>query len=171
MQVGEVCEAIMEQTNDLDLLLTLNPNGWSTFVLFIKDKTIDIPITHVFGDPYSDLIQALSSLIEGEKKVSFFWYAEPGGHRIELQKIMTRQHKVIVSISEFQESFCDDPKEYELIIEFELKLNHLITLFYLQLHKTHVLLRDTEFAKDRMNDFPFREFHQFENLVISFLEL
>ncbi|MDH4473665.1 MAG: hypothetical protein QE487_13730 [Fluviicola sp.] len=161
----------MEQSNDIDLLLTLNPNGWSTFFLFVKDKTINFSITHVFGDPYSDLIQALSSLIKGEKKVSFYWYAEPGGHRIELQKIMTSQHKVIFSISEFQESFSDEPKEFELKIEFELKLKQLTTLFYLQLHKTYVLLRDSEFAKNRMNDFPFREFHQFEKLASYFLQL
>lgn len=160
----------MEQNDDIDLLLTLNPNGWSTFFLFVKDKTIIFSITHVFGDPYSDLIRALSRLINGEKNASFFWYAEPGGHRIELQKIMIRQHKVILTISEFQESFGNEPKEFELKIEFELKLKQLITLFYLQLYKTHVLLRDSEFAKKRKNDFPFLEFHQFEKLATSFLQ-
>ena len=62
----------MEQQDDIDILLTLNPHGWSTCSFFIREKTVEFTITHIFGDPYSDLIKALSDLIKGEESASFF---------------------------------------------------------------------------------------------------
>ena len=161
----------MEQTDNIDILLTLNPHGWSSCFLFVRDKTFEFVITHVFSDPYSDLIQALSNLISGQKDTTFYWYGEPGGHRFEIKKLMTQQDKVIVSINEFSELIYEEPKEYELTVTFEIKWRQLIAIFYLQLQKTHFLLRDKQFSENRAKNFPFQEFHKFEKLAKPFLDL
>jgi hypothetical protein len=159
----------MGQTDDIDILLTLNPHGWSSCFLFVREKTFEFVITHVFSDPYSDLIQALSNLINGQKEVTFYFYGEPGGQRFEVKKITTKQDKVVVSINEFAELFYQEPKDYDLIITFEVKLTQLIAVFYFQLQKTHLLLRDKEFSENRAINFPFQEFHKFEKLAKLFL--
>ncbi|TAE69513.1 MAG: hypothetical protein EAZ85_12915 [Bacteroidetes bacterium] len=161
----------MEQNDDIDILLTLNPNGWSSCFLFVRNKVFDFAITHVFSDPYLDLIQALANLIRGEKDTTFYWYCEQGGYKFEIKKLMTQQDTVIVSINEFSELFYSEPKEYELIVTFEIKLKQLITIFYLQLQKTYFLLRDKQFSENRAKNFPFQEFHKFEKLVKPFLGL
>lgn len=161
----------MEQTDDIDVLLTLNSHGWSSCFLFIKYKTFEFTITHVFNDPYSDLIQALTNLINGQNEETFYFYGEPGGNRFEVKKIMTQQNKVIVSIYEFLELFYEEQKDYDLTIAFEIKLKQLIAIFYLQLQKTHILLKDKQYSKNRANDFPFHEFNKFEKLAKSFLDL
>jgi hypothetical protein len=160
----------MKQTDDIDILLTLHPHGWSSCFLFVRDKTFEFSITHVFSDPYSDLIQALSNLINGQKDVTFYFFGEPGGQRFEIKKLMTEQHKVLVSINEFSESFDEEPKKYDSTITFEIKLRQLIAIFYLQLQKTYLLLRDKQFSENRANDFPFQEFHKFEKLAKPFLD-
>ncbi|SIS38174.1 hypothetical protein SAMN05421768_10670 [Chryseobacterium joostei] len=158
----------MEQTDDIDILLTLNPHGWSTCFLVDKGKAYEFTITHVFSDPYFDLIQVLTSLINGQKFATLFWYGEPGGHRFEF----TTQHDIIlVSVDEFGETFDEEPKLCQLMFLFEIKLKQLITIFYLQLQKTRILLLDKNFAENRERDFPFQEFHKFERLVKQFLDL
>lgn len=161
----------MEQTDNIDILLTLNPHGWSSCFLFVRDKTFEFAITHIFSDPYADLIQALSNLVNGQKETSFYFYDEPGGQRFEIKRIMTQQNKVIVSINEFTELFYEEPKQFNLIISFEIKLKQLIAIFYFQLQKTHLLLQDKEFSESRTTNFPFQEFHKFEKLAKLFLDI
>ncbi|WP_338792576.1 hypothetical protein [Bernardetia sp. MNP-M8] len=161
----------IEQTDNIDILLTLNSHGWSSCFLFIRNKTFEFTITHVFSEPYLDLIQALSNLINGQKDITFYWYGEPGGCRFEINKIMTQQDKVIVSINEFGESFYEEPKKYDLMVTFEIKVKQLISIFYFQLQKTHFLLQDKQFSENRQKDFPFQEFHKFEKTVKQFLNL
>ena len=161
----------MEQTDDIDIILTLNQHRWSTCSFFIREKTLECTITHVFGDPYVDLINALSALVSGQNNVCFFWYGEPGGNRISIDRIATQQHKVIVTIDDFGESFPEEPKSFDLQLKFEVKLKQLITLFYFQLQKTHSLLQDKQYARDRGNDFPFQIFHQFDRLAKPFINI
>lgn len=84
---------------------------------------------------------------------------------------MTQQNKVIVSINEFTELFYEEPKQFNLIISFEIKLKQLIAIFYFQLQKTHLLLQDKEFSESRTTNFPFQEFHKFEKLAKLFLDI
>lgn len=158
----------MEQQDDIDILLTLNPHGWSTCLFFIKEKTVEYSITHIFGDPYFDLMKAISDLIKGEESATFFWYGEPGGEKIEMTKIKDQQHKIIVTSESFDGDFYEEPKAFELTVKFEIKLKQIVTLFYFQLKKTYTLLKDRQFAENRANDFPFQEFQNFERLVLSY---
>jgi len=159
----------MTQTDDFDILLTVNSHGWTNCFLSVKDKKIDLAITHVFGDPYVDLINSLSTLIDGQDNVNFFWYGEPGGHKFEVQKNMTKRDWVTVSIFEFGESFHEEPKSYDLVMDFEVKLKQLVTIFYFQLKKIQLLLQDKQYAKDRAGNFSFEMFHQFERLVKPYI--
>ncbi|MDI3319268.1 hypothetical protein [Pinibacter soli] len=161
----------MEQTDDIDIILTLNPHGWSTCYFYISDKTFEFTITHVFNDPYTDLISALSALLNGQDDVSFFWLGEPGGQRIKISRLSSQQHKALVTIEDFGESFHEEPKSFDLKLEIEMKIKQLITLFYFQLCKTNALLQDTRFAKDRAKEFPFQAFHQFDRLVKSYMNI
>ena len=158
----------MYQEDEIDILFKLNPHGWSTCVLYIMDKTIEFTITNIFGEPIIDLIKALSDLMKGQNKVSFFWFGEPGGEKIEMNRILTEQHKIIFTASGFKEAFGDEPKDFDLTIQFEIKLKQLVTIFYLQLRKIYLLLKDKKFAENRANDFPYQEFRKFELLVFQY---
>lgn len=77
----------------------------------------------------------------------------------------------MVSITQFDENFYKEQKQYSLMITFDIKLKQLITILYLQLKKTHFLLRDKQFSENRSHDFPFQEFHKFEKTAKQFLDI
>lgn len=159
----------MEERDDIDFILTLNGHGWSSFYLFTKDSNIKVSITHIFTNPYAELMQALSGLVIGNNSATFTWYDEPGGQKWDIQRIVTAQHKVVVTITEFSELFSGKPQSFKPIFTFEMKLKQLLTIFYLQLQKTFYLLQDKEFAATRKDDFPIHDFGIFDKLVRPFL--
>ena len=159
----------MKETDDIDILLTLHPYGWSTCYIFIEGKKFELTISHVFGDPYFDLITALTDIINNQKEVSFIWYGEPGGEQIEINEIKDRRDKVNVLINGFNESFGEEIKDLEKTVGFNIKKKHLITLFFLQMKKIFFLLKDRKYSVNRQNDFPFQEYLKFESLVLMYL--
>lgn len=126
-------------------------------------------ISHVFGDPYIDFMDALTKLIKGNNNSTFYWYREPGGEKFEIKRLFEGRDKVCVSITGFNESYEFEIKEYKKIVEFEIKLKNLLTVAYFQLKKTFLLLKDKDYAKDRQKDFPFEDFIKFEQIVKEFL--
>ena len=162
--------SIIEQSDDIDLILILNPHSWSTCFLFVKGKTIEFRITHVFGDPYSDLMLGLLAIVNGQESVTFFWYDEPGGEKIEISRVRSQINQIQVMINRFEEVFSKEHQYYKLTIDFEISLKQLVTIFYFQLKKTAFLLQNKEFAETRAKDFPFQEFHKFERLIKQYLD-
>ncbi|MFD2521040.1 hypothetical protein [Emticicia soli] len=160
----------MSQSDDIDLMLTLNPDGWSTCILLINGRIIETFITHVFGDPYYDLIRAIIDLLKGQETVTLFWFSEPGGEKIEITRHKTQQHKVNVTINGFSESWSKSPKELHLIVAFEIQFKQLISLFYFQLKKTSLLMQEKDFAKAR-DYFPYKDFYELESLIKEYLNV
>jgi len=161
----------MYQSDDIDIILNLRLHGWSMFLISLLDKTIEFDITHVFDDPYENLITALTELINGSNSVSIYWYSEPGGHKIEINRQMTAQHKLIVSIHFFHEGYGRQPREFDEVVQFEIKQRHLVSLFYTQLLKTSLLLQDKEYAKDRTGELPAHTFYKFQQIVKEYLKM
>ncbi|GAL87359.1 hypothetical protein MYP_4589 [Sporocytophaga myxococcoides] len=123
----------MQNTDDIDLILTMNPHGWSTCWIFIGGNSYEVTITHVFGDPYYDFIKALSNLIEGQESASFFWSGEPGGEKFELRRIKERKHMLHVEVLGFKETYGEKIKEFTPAVEFEIPLKRFVIIAYLQL--------------------------------------
>lgn len=161
---------MLEKTDDIDLFLTLHPNRWSSCWIYVNGKNFELAITHVFGNPYSDFISALSRLIDGHKEVSFFWYREPGGERIEIKRIKD-QHMINITVDRFYESFGEEIKDFEKTVDFEIKQKAFLCIAYLQLKKIELLLKDKTYAKERGREFPFTEFKKFELKAKEYLEL
>ncbi|MGV3611324.1 MAG: hypothetical protein ACO1N0_10270 [Fluviicola sp.] len=163
----------MNRTIEIDFLLTLDGHGWSTCWIVIPDKQpIELTITHAFyRDPYVDLMDALSRLIKGESLVSFFWYGEPGGERIEIERNPEQHHLLNVRIDGFYESFADEITDFAPTIHFEMKKSQFIVQFYFQLKKIETLLREPSFAKERAGDFAPERFKEFELEVKNYLKL
>ena len=157
-------------TNNIDLILTLHSHGWSTCKIFNNGSIYEMVISHVFGEPYTDFINSLTKLINGSDKATFFWYREPGGEKIEINRLIDKK-EIHIDIFEFRESFGEDIKNFEKTLEFEIKLKNFIILAYLQLKKTFLLLKDKDFAKDRQKDFPFNDFIKFEEIVKIYLAI
>lgn len=154
----------MNRTDEIDFILKLDTHGWSTCWIVIPDKQpIELTITHAFyRDPYVDLMDALSQLMKGESLVSFFWYGEPGGERIEIERNPEQHHLLRVRIDGFYESYGEEIKDFEPTIHFEIKQRQLLLQFYFQLKKIESLLQDPSFAKNRQGDFPLEQFKAFE---------
>lgn len=161
----------MQETNDIDFILTLHPHGWSTCWIVIHGDKYELIISHVFGDPYIDFMEALTKLIKGNNNSTFYWYREPGGEKFEIKRLSDRRDKVCVSITGFNESYGSEIKDYKKTVEFEIKLENLLIVAYFQLKKIFLLLKDKDYAKDRQKDFPFEDFIKFEQIVKEFLVL
>jgi hypothetical protein len=161
----------MEKTDDIDLMLILNPHGWTTCFISIKNEIVELEITQVFGNPFFDLMESLMNIIDNKTETEFYWYGEPGGNRIRISELMTQQNKVNIVIEEFEESFGKEVKNYEPKMNFEIKIKHLLILFYNQLKKIEMLMRDTEYSNKRKNDFPNKQFHKFERKFTEFINM
>jgi len=159
----------MGKTDDVDLMLILNPHGWGTCLFFIESKITIVDLTLTFGNPFIDLIQSLENIINNQNETEFYWFGEPGGNRIRINKIINQQNKVNVSIEEFDEEFGEKIEDYETKVSFEIKTKHLLILFYNQLKKTEMLMKGTEYASKRKNDFPFDEFKKFETNYTEYI--
>ena len=157
----------MIQTDEFDVLLMIRPHGWSDFFLLVNYERFEYSISHVFSSPFFDIINVLSDLIKQQKETSFIWYGEPGGVKFELQRIISEQNKIVVSVHEFRESHGYEPK-YDSVIEFEIKIKQLVTVLYCQLKKNFMLLNDRQFANNR-DGYDLKDFHNFEKSIIEFL--
>lgn len=161
----------MKKTDDIDLFLTLHPHGWSTCWIYVDDRKIELTITHVLGDPYVDLMRAVTQLLDKAKETMFFFYGETGGERIGIKRIMDRQHMLNVKVDGFYETYGEQIKDFEETIEFEIKERSLVTMVYFQLKKIETLLIDKSYASTRGNNFPFNEFRMFEKRIKSYLQM
>ncbi|WP_343632921.1 hypothetical protein [Fluviicola sp.] len=157
--------------NTPDFLLTLNSHGWSTCWIVADGRPVELAMSFAFSDPCFDLIDALSRLIKGESFVTFFWYGEPGGERIEIERNPEQHHLLKVRIDGFSESFGEEIKAFEPTIHFEIKQRQLLLGFYFQLKKTEVLLQDPSFEKHRTDLFPSERFKAFESEAKQYLNL
>jgi hypothetical protein len=59
--------------DEIDLLYSLQPHGWSSCILCIGDLTHTFYISHVFGDPICDVIESTIQLLKGASEVEFIW--------------------------------------------------------------------------------------------------
>ena len=159
------------ENDNLDLMLMLDRHGWSFFWLMVEDRRIEFPITHVIGDPYADLLRALDGLMDRAEDISFVWYTEPGGYWIEIIRVPCLPDNVTVSIYRFEDHIYASREPEEAVIIFETSVLTLVALFYLQLKKTFLLLQNNQFAENRAQYFPFREFMRFEKNALAYLGL
>lgn len=156
-----------EIIDDVDFLLTLNKYGWSTFRLYVQDSLFDMAVTHVYNDPYYELISSLTKLMNDKDNVSFILYEEPGGCRFEFKRLEKRHDIIHVIIEDFVESYEEEAKEYDKVADFYMSKRQLILTFYFQLRKTYDLLKDKRYSKNRNEEFPFRHFNDFEAFIYN----
>lgn len=158
----------MNQTDEFDILLILRSHGWSDFFLIVNHECFEYSISHVFSHPFVDIMKVVTDLINHQNETSFIWYGEPGGIKFEIQRIMTKQHKMVVSVYDFVEAYGYEPK-YNTLIEFEIEIKQFVIIFYTQLKKTFMLLNDRQYAHNR-DGHDLLNFHTFERSVIEFLK-
>lgn len=156
---------------NIDLFLTLQPHGWSTCSLYVDGIMHPLVISHVFGEPYVELINALSKLIQGEKTVSFIWYKEPGGHKISLTTIKGQPQQACLVVQTFDSSFEEEIQELEEVVTLLLPTKAFITLAYLQLKKIELLLGIPSFTQNKNGQFPFKRFKELEQKAKAYLNL
>ena len=161
----------MNTTDEIDFLLALEPHGWSTCWIFVQGKSYEVTITHIFNDPIDEFISALSRLIKGENLVTFFWYGEPGGERVEIERLKDKTQILNIRFDGFYESFGDEIEDYEPTIHFEITERQFLITAYYQLKKMEGLLADPAFAKNRNGNFPFQRFKTLESEVMNYLKI
>lgn len=160
----------MNSIDIIDLSLILHPNGWSSCRIIMDTSHTDIIISHVFSDPYYDLIYAIEKVINKESEFSFYWYGEPGGEKLKFTRIKNDTNIIKIEILGFTESYGEEIKNYNQTLTFFIKEHQFVILFYLQLKKIFLLLKDNEYAKNRQNDFPFQEFKKLDSIVQKYLQ-
>ncbi|WP_118975199.1 hypothetical protein [Taibaiella koreensis] len=151
-------------SENVDLLLRIDPHGWSSCTFLQKGHIVTLSASFLFGDPFEILITALSQLDSGSPEASFDWYDEPGGYRFTFRKL-TSNERISLQIDRFDESYGYNPQPRDRILEATLPLSYWIVLYYLQLKKLACLLQDRTYAQNRQV-FPFKLFRSFEALVL-----
>jgi hypothetical protein len=152
----------MHDEDNFDLLYVLLPHGWSTCILYLGDRIHQLFISHVFGDPIGDIIEATTALLKGASAVEFIWWDEPGGNRWQITRNPKQHHKVRVTVTEFSSSCGEQITQEETLAEFEIQLSHFSTIVYFQMKKTAALLGEKSFEKNRSGKFPYAAFRQLE---------
>jgi hypothetical protein len=156
----------MYDRDDIDLLYSLQPHGWSICILYVGDLTHTFPISHVFGDPIYDAIEATIQILKGASEVEFIWWGEPGGNRWRIVRDRDRQHQIKILVTEFAASYGELIKDEITVVEFEIKVGHFSTLIYYQMKKISVFLKDNNFEKIRSSEFPYADFRKLESLFL-----
>ena len=138
----------MYDSDDIDILYSLQHHGWSTCILFVGDKIHSIDsISHVFGDPMGDLVSATISIIKGASEVEFIWWHEPGGTQWKIVRDRDRQHQIKIIVTEFSASYGELIKDETTVVEFEIKVSHFLTLVYYQMKKFQFCLKKKVLTK------------------------
>jgi hypothetical protein len=150
----------------IDFLYILEPHGGSTCILYVGVLTYTFDISHVFGDPIYDAIEATIQILKGASEVEFIWWGKPGGNRWKIVRNKDREHQISIVVTEFSASYGELIKDETIVIEFEIKISHFSTLVYYQMKKISVLLKDKSFEKNRSSEFPYAEFHKLESLFL-----
>ncbi|MCU0540975.1 MAG: hypothetical protein MUE44_02150 [Oscillatoriaceae cyanobacterium Prado104] len=151
------------QYDEFDLLYVLLPHGWSTCILYLGDRTRELYISHVFGDPIGDFIDATIAILKGASAVEFIWWDEPGGNRWQIIRNPQQHHQVTVIITEFSSAYGKPIDREKILVEFEIKISHFSTVVYFQMKKIAALLREKSFEKNRSGEFPYAEFQKLES--------
>ena len=147
----------------IDLLYVLLPHGSSKCLLYLGDRIHELYISHVFGDPIGDFVEANIALLKGAPAVEFIWWGEPGGYRWQITRNPEQHHKVKVTVTEFSSSYADPITQETTLAEFEIKISYFSTIVYFQMKKTAALLREKSFEKNRSGEFPYAAFRQLES--------
>jgi hypothetical protein len=148
--------------DDIDILYILQPHGWSTCILYVGDTIHTFHISHVFGDPIYDVIEATIQILKGASEVEFIWWDEPGGTRWKIVRNQDRQHQISIVVMEFPSSYGELIKDERAVVEVEIKVSHFATLIYYQMKKIETLLKEKSFEKNRPGEFPYVEFRKLE---------
>ena len=153
----------MYDGDDIDLLYVLSPHGWSTCILFVDKRTYELIISHVFGDPIGDFIEATIALLKGALSVEVIWRDEPGGNQWKMTRNSDQKHRVQITVTEFSSSYGDEIAQEILLVAFEIKISHFSTLVYHQMKKVAALLKEKSFEKNRSGEFPYAAFRNLES--------
>jgi hypothetical protein len=153
--------------DDVDILYSLQHHGWSTCILFVGDLTHVCHISHVFGDPIRDPIEATFLLLKGAIEVEFIWWGEPGGNRWKIVRNKDRYHQITIVVTEFLSGYGELIKEETIVVKFEIKISHFSTLIYYQMKKIATLLKDKSFEQNRSGCFPHADFCKLESLFLD----
>ena len=154
----------MYNGDDVDLLYVLSPHGWSTCIVVVDQQIYRLTISHVFGDPIGDFIEATTALLKGASDIEVVWWDEPGGTRWKMTRDSDQKHRVQITLTEFSSSHGDEITQERALIEFEIKISHFSTLVYYQMKKVAALLQEKSFEKSRSGEFPYAAFRNLESL-------
>jgi hypothetical protein len=161
----------MDDKDDIDLLYILRPHGWSICILHVNGRIHELSISHVFGEPIRDLVEATIAILKGATAVEFTWWSEPGGVQWQINRNIQQQHRVKIVVTDLLSDFGEPVKPRGTLAEFEIKTNHFSTLVYTQMLKIMLLLQEQSFEKNRSGEFPYVEFRKLATLVNPSLHL
>ncbi len=149
--------------SDLDFRFVLGEHGSSSCFIFIKDETHRLFLTHVFGNPWGEILYYLVQMLRfNEKELEFTWYDEPGFYH---WRLLHTDNKLDITILCGQgHDFHKRTKIHEEII-FSTTLKELCLLVFVQMQKMEILLRDSEYAKNRAAEFPREAYNEFRREI------
>ena len=121
----------MHDGDDVDILYVLSPHGWSKCILYVDHHTYELSISHVFGDPIRDFIEATIALLKGDSTIEFIGWKEPGGNRWRMTRNLDQKHKVKITVTEFNSPYRKSIAQERTVVEFEIKISHFSATYQL----------------------------------------
>jgi hypothetical protein len=76
---------------DVNISYYLEEHGWSTYWIYVNEKSHEITITHIFPeDPIEECLNSLIGIMKGESERRFIWHEEPEGERITIKEFSSK---------------------------------------------------------------------------------
>lgn len=153
----------------------LEPHGWSVCWFYKDGRSYGVNISHSFGDdPMVVCMHSLASIMKGEKNTSFIWYGEPGGNLVIFNEMINLSQNAYIKVIDINVDYGQNLNFEELAkgrAEIELQINkiQLVRMFYYEFKKIFELMKNKEFASTRKDEFPFKEFAEFEKTALEFI--
>ena len=91
--------------------------------------------------------------------------------QITIKDAPGQEHLVSFKVEGFADDHGEEITDLETTIEFEIKKNQLIRMFYFEFKKIAELMKDKDYEEHRKQEFPFEKFRKFESIVIDYLGL
>ncbi|MFC6381564.1 hypothetical protein [Psychrobacter glacincola] len=153
----------------------LAPYGWSVCWFYKDGRSYEVNISHSFGDdPMVVCMQSLMKIMKGDKSTSFVWYGEPGGNLVILNEIENLSKDVYIKVIDIEVNYGQELNFEELAkgraeLEFQINKIQLVRMLYYEFKKIFELMKGKEFSLTRKDEFPFKEFDEFEKTALEYI--
>ncbi len=112
--------------------------------------------------------------MKGDKSTSFIWHGEPGGNLVIFNEMTNLDKDIYIKVIDIEVDYGQELNFKELTkgraeIEFQINKIQLVRMLYYEFKKIFELMKGKDFSLTRKDEFPFKEFDEFEKITLKYI--